>query len=57
MLDTLSLLYQFEDHFGAQMGQVLGLWAFGCPFGGHFGVIKSAKFEVPRRQMPWEGFL
>ena len=57
MLDTLSILEQFETNVGAQMEQVLDLWCLDCPFGGHFGVLQLVKFEVPRRQMPCHDFV
>ena len=56
MLDTLSIFDHFETNFGAQMDQVLDFWGLDCPFGGHFGVLKSVKFEVRRRQMPCLAF-
>ena len=46
VMPTLSILYQFEDHLGAQMEQVLELQGIDCQFGGSFGVLKSVKFEV-----------
>ena len=55
--DSLSILYHFEAHFGAQREQVLELHGFGCQFGGSFGVLKSKHFEVSRGQMGFEGFL
>ena len=45
-MDTLSILYYFEAHFGTQRDQVWELQAFDCQFGGSFGVLKSVKFEV-----------
>ena len=56
-MDTLSILYYFEAHFGTQMEQVLELQGLDCQFGGSFGVLKSMHFEVSRGQMGFEGFL
>ena len=56
-MDTLSILYHFEAHFGAQMEQVLELQGVECQFGGSFGGLKSMRFEVSRGQMGFEGFL
>ena len=46
--DTLSILYHFEAHFGAQRDQVLDLQRLGCQFGGSFGVLNTVQFEVSR---------
>ena len=56
-MDTVSILYYFEVHFGGQIEQVWELQGFECQFGGRFEVSKSVKFEVSRGQMGFEGFL
>ena len=56
-MDTLSILYYFEAHFGDQMEEVLELQGFDSQFGSRFGVLKSMQFEVSRGQMGFEGFL
>ena len=55
-MDTVSISYHFEAHFGVQMEQVWELQGFEWQFGGRFGVLKSFKFEVSRGQMGFEGF-
>ena len=56
-MDTLSILYHFEFHFGNQREQVLELQGFDWQFGGIFGFLESMHFEVSRGQMGFEGFL
>ena len=57
MVDTLSILYYFEVHFGAQREEVLELQRLDCQFGSCFGVLNTVQFEVSRGQMGCEGFL
>ena len=51
MLDTLLILVQFETDFGAQVDAVFDFWGVDCQFGGNFGVLKSVKLEVQKRQI------
>ena len=55
MVDTLSILYHFEAHFGGQRMRVLELQRLDCQFGSSFGVLHSVQFEVSRRHMGCEG--
>ena len=56
MLDTSPILEQFDTSFGAQMEAVFDVVGVDCLFGSNFGVLKSVKFEVRRRQMPCLAF-
>ena len=47
-MDTLSIFYHLEAHFGNQIEEVLELQGFDSQFGHSFGVLKSLNFDVSR---------